>query len=171
MYLELLNTLNSRNARLSRSWSILGILASLYFSVSLWCHPFGERNTLKNPKIAKELLNMHSIYIYIYMCIHICKNIESERFILLLVFVRGTACPSVKIYRKMAEPEIALSGSSIFIQMGNQVLPFYIYRKIAEARRGLLLIAFVPERACLSAYSTCTIHIYTYMYICIYIYI
>ena len=125
----------------------------------------------KTQKLPKELLNMHSIYIYIYMCIHICKNIESERFILLLVFVRGTACQSVKIYRKMAEPEIALSGSSIFIQMGNQVLPFYIYRKIAEARRGLLLIAFVPERACLSAYSTCTIHIYTYMYICIYIYI
>jgi len=46
--------LNSTTANISRFWSILGILEPFAFSVCLFCHPFGGRDSLKKRKIHEE---------------------------------------------------------------------------------------------------------------------
>jgi len=41
-------------ADISRFWSLLGILGPFAFSVFLFCHPFGGRDSLKKRKILEE---------------------------------------------------------------------------------------------------------------------
>jgi len=48
---------NATPADISRFWSILGILEPFAFSVCLFCHPFGGRDSLKKRKIHEDIIH------------------------------------------------------------------------------------------------------------------
>jgi len=52
----------STPADISRFWSILGILEPFAFSVCLFCHHFGGRNSLKKRKIHEEIQPLFTFF-------------------------------------------------------------------------------------------------------------